>query len=58
MAKENKRIKKLIGDNGIIEKADYVGLVTIILCVIVSFILIVLGILAFACASDKGVNNE
>ena len=23
MAKENKRIKKLIGDNGIIEKADY-----------------------------------
>ena len=50
MVKENKRIKKLIGDNGIIEKADYVGLVTIILCVIVSFILIVLGILAFACA--------
>ena len=24
MAKENKRIKRLIGDNGIIEKADYI----------------------------------
>ena len=30
MAKENKRIKKLIGDNGIIEKEDDVGCVTII----------------------------
>ena len=50
MVKENKRIKKLIGDNGIIEKADYVGFVTIILCVIVSFILFVLGIFAFACS--------
>lgn len=49
MAKENKRIKKLIGDNGVIEKADYVGLVTIILCVIVTFVLIVLGTLAFTC---------
>lgn len=47
MNKKKESTKKLIGDNGVIEKNDYVGKVTTLICIVVSFVLIVLGTLAF-----------
>lgn len=46
MAKGEKKLKKLIGDSGVIEKADYIGHVMIVVCVVVSFVLILLATLA------------
>lgn len=46
MAKEGKKGKRLIGDSGVVEKADYIGKVMIVICVVVSFVLILLATLA------------
>lgn len=47
MAKDkNVKVKKFIGDSGVIEKTDYIGQTMIVICIVVSFVLVLLATLA------------